>query len=149
MNKKVSAADANRRFSKLLRTAENGRSVVVASHGKPVAKISPVVADNRVAEAARSALFARLRRERAVNAGRVRNSTTTSDEDCVKLQCSRVRRGRRWSGHARSDTGSDPAIPPEAVVLPVQASGELFNVLVRKVKRHPSRARAAVLELGR
>jgi antitoxin (DNA-binding transcriptional repressor) of toxin-antitoxin stability system len=35
-----------------------------------VAKISPVVEDNRVAEGARSALFARLRREKAVNAGR-------------------------------------------------------------------------------
>ena len=46
------------------------RSVVVTSHGKPVAKISPVVEDNRAAEGARSALFARLRRERVVNAGR-------------------------------------------------------------------------------
>lgn len=70
MNKPVSAADANRRFSELLRTVRKGRSVVVTSHGKPVAKISPVVEDNRVAEGARSALFARLRRERAVNAGR-------------------------------------------------------------------------------
>lgn len=70
MNKAVSAADANRRFSELLRTVKKGRSVVVTSHGKPVAKISPVVEDNRAAEAARSALFARLRRERVVNAGR-------------------------------------------------------------------------------
>ena len=70
MNKIVSAADANRRFSELLRTVKNGQSVVVTSHGKPVAKISPVVDDNRVAEGARSALFARLRRERVVNAGR-------------------------------------------------------------------------------
>jgi prevent-host-death family protein len=70
MNKPVSAADANRRFSELLRTVKKGRSVVVTSHGKPVAKISPVVEDNRVAEGARSALFARLRGERAVNAAR-------------------------------------------------------------------------------
>lgn len=70
MNKSVSAADANRRFSELLRTVKKGRSVVVTSHGKPVAKISPVVEDNRTAEGARSALFARLRRERAVNSGR-------------------------------------------------------------------------------
>ena len=70
MNKSVSAADANRRFSELLRTVKEGRSVVVTSHGKPVAKISPVVEDNRAAAGARSALFARLRRERAVNAGR-------------------------------------------------------------------------------
>lgn len=35
-------------------------------------------------------------------------------------------------------------LPPEAVVLPVQTLGELFNVLVRKAKRRPDRARAAV-----
>jgi prevent-host-death family protein len=70
MNKSVSAADANRRFSELLRTVKEGRSVVVTSHGKPVAKISPVVEDNRAAAGARSALFARLRRERVVDAGR-------------------------------------------------------------------------------
>jgi predicted nucleic acid-binding protein len=35
--------------------------------------------------------------------------------------------------------------PPAAIVLPVQTLGELFNVLVRKVKRRPARAKAAVL----
>ncbi len=70
MNEKASAEDANRRFSELLRTVKNGRSVVVTSHGKPVARISPMVEDNLVAEGARSVLFARLSRERAVNAGR-------------------------------------------------------------------------------
>ena len=70
MDKAVSAADANRRFSELLRRVKTGRSVVVTSHGKPVAKLSPVIEDNRAAEGARSALFARLRRERVVNAGR-------------------------------------------------------------------------------
>jgi len=70
MDKAVSAADANRRFSELLRTVKTGRSVVVTSHGKPVAKISPVIEDDRAAEGARSALLARLRRERVGNAGR-------------------------------------------------------------------------------
>lgn len=70
MNKAISAADANRRFSELLRTVKNGRSVVVTSHGKPVAKITPVADDDRTARKARSALFARLRKERPVNAGR-------------------------------------------------------------------------------
>jgi prevent-host-death family protein len=70
MNKTVSAADANRRFSELLRTVKKGRSVVVTSHGKPVAKISPVVEDDRAAQGARSALFDRLRRARVVNASR-------------------------------------------------------------------------------
>lgn len=70
MQKSVSAADANRRFSELLRTVKKGESVVVTSHGKPVARISPVVEDNRAEEGARAALFSRLRRERVVNAGR-------------------------------------------------------------------------------
>ncbi len=70
MEKAVSAADANRRFSELLRTVKKGRSVLVTSHGKPVARITPVVEDERAAERARSALFARLRKERTMKAGR-------------------------------------------------------------------------------
>ena len=49
---------------------KKGRSVVVTSHGKPVAKILPVVEDDLAADGARSVLFTRLRRERVVNAGR-------------------------------------------------------------------------------
>jgi len=70
MNNSISAADANRRFSELLRTVKRGGSVVVTSHGKPVAKITPLAEDERAVKKARSALFARLRRERAVDAGR-------------------------------------------------------------------------------
>jgi prevent-host-death family protein len=70
MDKAVSAAEANRRFSELLRTVKKGRSVIVTSHGKPVAKITPVIEDERAAEGARSALFARLRREKVVKTGR-------------------------------------------------------------------------------
>jgi predicted nucleic acid-binding protein len=36
-------------------------------------------------------------------------------------------------------------VPPGAIVLPAQTLGELFNVLVRKAKRRPARAREAVL----
>ncbi len=70
MNQAVSATDANRRFSELLRSVKKGRSVVVTSHGRPVAKISPVTEDDRTADSARSLLFARLRKERVVNVGR-------------------------------------------------------------------------------
>ena len=69
MDKAVSATDANRRFSELLRTVRKGQGVVVTSHGKPVARITPVAGDDRVAEGARSALFARLKRERVVKSG--------------------------------------------------------------------------------
>lgn len=70
MDNAISAADANRRFSELLRTVKKGGSVTITSHGKPVAKITPVVEDERAAAAARSALFARLRTERATHVGR-------------------------------------------------------------------------------
>jgi predicted nucleic acid-binding protein len=36
-------------------------------------------------------------------------------------------------------------LPAGKVVLPVQTLGELFNVLVRKAKRKPARAREAIL----
>jgi prevent-host-death family protein len=52
-----------------LRAVKRGRSVVVTSHGRPVARIVPIAEDERVAESARAALFDRLRAERAVKAG--------------------------------------------------------------------------------
>ena len=70
MSKTVSAADANRDFSKLLRDVRNGLSVVITSHGKPVAKIVPFVAQDRVRAAAKATLLARLRSQRAINIGR-------------------------------------------------------------------------------
>lgn len=66
----VSAADANRRFSELLRVVKGGQSVIVTSHGRAVAKIVPIVEDERTTERARSVLFRRLRSERAVHVGR-------------------------------------------------------------------------------
>ena len=79
MDQAVSAADANRRFSELLRAVKQGRNVIVTSHGKPVAKITPVIQDERGAEAARSALFARLRTERPVKVGRWRREELYDD----------------------------------------------------------------------
>lgn len=70
MSNTVSAADANRDFSKLLRDVRNGLSVVITSHGKPVAKIVPFVSQDRVRAAAKATLLARLRAQRAINIGR-------------------------------------------------------------------------------
>lgn len=51
------------------------------------------------------------------------------------------------NGSAMRDKALDliQRLPSDAIVLPVQTLGELFNVLVRKVKRRPVRARGAVL----
>ncbi len=70
MDKVVSAAEANRRFSQLLRGVRDGESYVVTAHGKPVAKIVPISVDDRLADAAHSALIEHLRRQKPVNAGR-------------------------------------------------------------------------------
>jgi prevent-host-death family protein len=61
MEKRVSAADARRGFSELLRGVRMGRSYVITSHGRVVAKLIPADTDVRHATAARAALLARLR----------------------------------------------------------------------------------------
>ena len=68
MGKSVSAAEANRDFSKLLRGVREGRSYVITSHGKPVAKITPLDAGDRVRTAARDVLLARLGAQTATTA---------------------------------------------------------------------------------
>jgi prevent-host-death family protein len=68
MEKAISAAEANRKFSQLLREVREGRSYVVTSHGRPVARISPI--DNgRDADRARDALLKRLRSQKAIDIG--------------------------------------------------------------------------------
>ena len=55
MEKPVSAADANRKFSKLLRAVREGKSYVVTSHGRAVARIVLDMHDAKVQGAPRSA----------------------------------------------------------------------------------------------
>jgi prevent-host-death family protein len=56
----VSASDANRSFSALLRRVNQGESVTVLSRGRPVATISPAQQLACSRSAARQVLFARL-----------------------------------------------------------------------------------------
>jgi prevent-host-death family protein len=70
MDEVVSAAEANRRFSRLLRMVREGRSYVVTAHGRPVAKIVPAGASDRTMASARAALLDRLRAQPVVDAGR-------------------------------------------------------------------------------
>lgn len=59
--KTVSAAEANRHFSSLLRDASTGANITILSRGKPVATIGPVNARPSSHKAARSQLLERLR----------------------------------------------------------------------------------------
>jgi prevent-host-death family protein len=70
MDNAVSAADANRRFSEILRKVRRGKTIVVTSHGKAVARIVPMTEDDRTVRGARSALFERLRNQPVVDIGR-------------------------------------------------------------------------------
>jgi prevent-host-death family protein len=59
--KTVSAAEANRRFSALLRDVAQGERVLITSRGKPVARMVPVEAELDPARlAARERLLAHL-----------------------------------------------------------------------------------------
>lgn len=69
MERTVSAAEANRNFSRLLREVREGQEYVVTVHGRPVAKLVPVGEADRAMAAAREALFARLRSQPAVDIG--------------------------------------------------------------------------------
>lgn len=69
MEKAISAADANRNFSQVLRDVRQGESYVVTSHGKPVARIEPVQKAGSASNA-RATLLKRLRSEPVVNVGR-------------------------------------------------------------------------------
>jgi prevent-host-death family protein len=57
----VSAAEANRDFWEILRAVGSGRSYVVTSQGKAVARIVPARRSPDATEAAKAALMARLR----------------------------------------------------------------------------------------
>lgn len=80
MEKAVSAADANRRFSKLLRAVREGQSYLVTAHGKPVARIVPVAGNGGLARAARTSLLKRLRSEPVVTIGRWTRDELYEDE---------------------------------------------------------------------
>ncbi|MGE0865369.1 MAG: type II toxin-antitoxin system Phd/YefM family antitoxin [Vicinamibacterales bacterium] len=70
MGTSISAATANRDFSALLRKVRGGATFVVTSHGRPVARISPVAAGAGLAQSARKTLFERLAAAPVADAGR-------------------------------------------------------------------------------
>lgn len=71
MDKIISAAEANRQFSRVLREVrEEGVTYTVTSHGEPVARITPPehkTSDDR--DKAKERLLARLRSQPALNLG--------------------------------------------------------------------------------
>ncbi len=73
MKTAITAAEANRSFSRLLRDVREGRSFVITAHGRPVARMLPFSGDDRndrVRAAARELLFDRLRAQETIDIGR-------------------------------------------------------------------------------
>ena len=70
----VSAAEANRSFSRLLRGVRAGRRYVVTSHGKPIARLVPATegdaAERRIREAALRVLLDRVAKQPVIDIGR-------------------------------------------------------------------------------
>jgi prevent-host-death family protein len=69
MDQAISAAEANRCFSRILREVREGQSYVVTAHGTPVARIIPFDDADTARAAARIALLRRLEHQPAINAG--------------------------------------------------------------------------------
>ncbi|MFT3801153.1 MAG: type II toxin-antitoxin system prevent-host-death family antitoxin [Burkholderiaceae bacterium] len=80
MEEAVSAAEANRKFSLILRSVREGRSYVVTSHGRPVARIVPADKLESIVSGARASLLARLERQAFVSAGRWTRDELYEDE---------------------------------------------------------------------
>lgn len=69
MDEAIPAAEANRKFSLLMRGVRDGSSYVVTSHGRPVARIVPASGSDGVASGARATLLSRLQRQPVVQTG--------------------------------------------------------------------------------
>ena len=69
MTHAISAADANREFSRVLRDVRDGRTYTVTSHGRPVARIVPVSDADVTRRQARGALLGRLEAARPRSIG--------------------------------------------------------------------------------
>lgn len=80
MEEAVSAADANRKFSLILRSVREGNSYVVTSHGRPVARIVPADKRESVVSGARAALLSRLERQPVISAARWTRDDLYEDE---------------------------------------------------------------------
>ncbi|HET8985163.1 MAG TPA: type II toxin-antitoxin system Phd/YefM family antitoxin [Trueperaceae bacterium] len=65
----VSAAEANRQFSRILREVHGGRAFLITSHGRPVARITPADDENHTSQISHSALIARLEGQSVIDIG--------------------------------------------------------------------------------
>jgi prevent-host-death family protein len=80
MEETISAAEANRSFSKLLRAIREGHSFVVTAHGRPIARIVPAADRDLVTGRAKEALLVRLETEPVIDIGHWTREELYEDE---------------------------------------------------------------------
>ena len=78
----VTASDANRNFSGLLRDVATGESILIVSRGKPVAKISPANAETG-SMVAKETLMLRLSGQKSTGQRDWTRSELYSEDPCV------------------------------------------------------------------
>ena len=61
MDRHITASEANRWFSRLLREVREGHSYVITSHGRPVARLAPPERDVQMLRERKEAYLAELR----------------------------------------------------------------------------------------
>ena len=80
MEEVITAAEANRAFSRILREVRAGQTFVVTSHGKPVARIVPANERDNDDDAARDEFFDRLKSLPPLNVGKWTRDELYDDE---------------------------------------------------------------------
>lgn len=71
MEREISAANANRKFSELLRSVrDEGTTYVVTIYGKPIAKLMPTGQTDKTIAQAHSLLLRRLQTQRTTKIGK-------------------------------------------------------------------------------
>lgn len=66
MEEPVTAADANRKFSSMLRSVREGKSYLITAHGTPIAKFLPIGKHEQATSGARLTLLERLQSQPAI-----------------------------------------------------------------------------------
>lgn len=70
MSETITATDANRRFAEMLRQVGEGKTFIVTSHGRPVARLEPIGKSQAERAAAYQALLEHLANVKPISAGR-------------------------------------------------------------------------------
>jgi len=67
MDRHITASEANREFSRLLREVREGHAYVITSHGRPVARLAPPELDMQVLRERKASYLAELAERPAQN----------------------------------------------------------------------------------